>query len=119
MYTNPTIKHKEMREKVLRKFRIVLVVKDTLNAEHQKVYEFCKNEKIPFLYREFNSREFEEDQDHIVSLPALHVYYKNNHTKTVHMNEDIISCILSEINKHQVQSVKKKSYWFSFKNIFK
>lgn len=120
MIRNPSHERKELRDMIHKKFLVVIVVKDDSQSIQQNIYEFCKYENIPILYRQYNSLDNEEDQDYIMSLPAVHLYNKNNHLKTYHMNEDIIHCIRLEISKYEMKKYTKKTYWSNpFKYMFR
>lgn len=60
--------------------------------EYSSVYNFCKQYYIEFSIQPLSSG-IEEDREHVVRLPAYHVYYNDEYECTFY-NEDSVSAIL-------------------------
>ena len=75
MYTNPIHINKSNK---FDNYIVTLVVrvfegKQTIDS-FQDIQELCNQNKIGFVGREYDSRNYEEDCEYITRLPAFHIY---------------------------------------------
>jgi hypothetical protein len=69
-------------QRVAHKFMIIYLVKDRLHMGNYEAHErFCRESHIEFKIELFNSG-IEEDREHVLRLPAYHVYYEEDYIKT-------------------------------------
>jgi hypothetical protein len=100
-----------------KRFTVVYVVKDTENFEFLKfesIRDLCLRESIGLNIRNFNSSKYNEDQEFIERLPAIHIYKKQNYLATYYMNEDPIGSIRSKIKEEFETDLarSKKRLWY-------
>jgi hypothetical protein len=113
MFANPV----HTRATRLSGFRITLVVKDAavLSADSYKELKvYCEIHKITFTGREYSSDSYYEDCDHILRLPAFHIYKDDHWLTTVYNTKDINGKIQAEIalwQKKQEQIRLKREAW--------
>lgn len=92
-------------------FCIKFIVRDISATEtswYHDIQDYCKERKIPFVCRLFNSLEIEEDCHFIESLPAVHIYHKNDYIKTIHMKDNPVLSIQNQIQTYKDKKLLKK-----------
>ena len=118
MLRNPSLEYKEMRNLLHKRFRISYVVKDVTNDNSsEEIKTYCQTRNINFICREYNSKKIIEDQENIVSLPAIHVYINNTFSNTYHSDDDFIHCIENEIKIYDTKQKKikeNKEKWMNY-----
>lgn len=118
MLRNPSLEYKEMRNLLHKRFRISYVVKDVYNDNSsEEIKTYCQTRNINFICREYNSKKIIEDQENIVSLPAIHVYVNNIFSNTYHLDDDFIHCIENEIKIYDTKQKKlkeNKEKWMNY-----
>ena len=76
-----------------------------------QVHQFCKEYKIGFNIRPFDTTT-KEDRDEVIKLPGFHVYYESEYERTFYLDDNPKE-ILLEINK----KYKPKKWNFSWKEL--
>jgi len=78
---------------------VTLVVKniDSIETlkEFREVREYCKQHNVAFVTREYNSRFYEDDCEHILKLPAFHIHKASNKRwlKTFYFKDEYLEII--------------------------
>lgn len=118
---NPMFVQKEQKKKDLEfnsQFTITFI-KDYRFSDNNKyifIKQFCEENKIGFLLRNYNSSEFQDDRDYISKLPAFHLYsQKKGYINTFHLSDDVIMQVEHDINNLKIEEEKKKlrKDWYS------
>ena len=116
MIDNPILQHKQFYSQ----FAVVYVVKSTDARIDPFVKNFCKNEGIPYMMREFNGRSYYEDCEYIHRLPSVHLFYKDAYQGTY--SEDPVTSIEHQIKiikeEEEMRALKGNSKWYRRLNFF-
>jgi hypothetical protein len=95
-------------------FCIKFVVRDSSGTEtswYRDIHAYCKERQIPFVCRLFNSLDIEDDCMFIESLPAVHIYHKHDYVKTIHMKDNPLLAIQTQLQLYKdKQLLKKRSF---------
>lgn len=113
---NPSLNLYEMRQSLHKEFLIIYVVKDThTDKTHESLKVYCQLNNIRFICRNYDSKSISEDQEHIISLPAIHIYVNETFLETYHYN--FVQFIENEIDKYDTKQKTKKQKrekWFQY-----
>ena len=111
MIRNPSLEYKEMRDLLHKKFLITYVMKYKFSDDSYDIIKrFCQNNNINIICREYDSNAIIEDQENIISLPAIHVYVENIYSNTYHDKDDFIKSIQHEIKTYEIKEKKNKLF---------
>jgi len=76
-----------------------------------QVHQFCKEYRIGFNIRPFDTTT-KEDRDEVIKLPGFHVYYESEYEQTFYLGEDPKEIVLEIIKKY-----KPKKWNFSWRAV--
>ena len=76
-----------------------------------QVHQFCKEYRIGFNIRPFDTTT-KEDRDEVIKLPGFHVYYESEYERTFYLGEDPKEIVLEIIKKY-----KPKKWNFSWRAV--
>lgn len=76
-----------------------------------QVHQFCKEYRIGFNIRPFDTTT-KEDRDEVIKLPGFHVYYESEYERTFYLGEDPKEIVLEIIKKY-----KSKKWNFSWRGV--
>ena len=76
-----------------------------------QVHQFCKEYRIGFNIRPFDTTT-KEDRDEVIKLPGFHVYYESEYERTFYLEEDPKEIVLEIIKKY-----KPKKWNFSWRAV--
>jgi len=76
-----------------------------------KVHQFCKEHRIGFNIRPFDTTT-KEDRDEVIKLPGFHIYYESEYEQTFYLGDDPKEIVLEIIKKY-----KPKKWNFSWKGV--
>ena len=111
---NPMFVQKEQKKKDLEfnsQFNITFIndYRFSDSSKYMFIKQFCEENKISFILRNYNSVEFQDDCDYISKLPAFHLYFqKKGYINTFHLSDDVIRQVEHDINNIKIEEEKKK-----------
>jgi hypothetical protein len=76
-----------------------------------QVHQFCKEYRIGFNIRPFDTTK-KEDRDEVIKLPGFHVYYESEYEQTFYLEENPKEIVLEIIKKY-----KPKKWNFSWRGV--
>jgi hypothetical protein len=111
---NPIIALKELKQKELNfnsKFIVTFIRDDSKydDDNYLSIKEYCKDNNIAFIIRNYDSTNFEEDCNYILKLPAYHMHsQKKRYIKTFYDSDNVIRIIEKEIAQAKIEKEKKR-----------
>ena len=107
---NPLVKTQELA--VPPKYPItVKCVVDSLSEKIPdilKIRDFAHGMNINFTTREYNSKKYSDDRDHITRLPAFHIYFHNGYRSTFYLNTRPYQIIQEIVQEYQEAQERKR-----------
>lgn len=67
----------------------------------------CHELNIIFVTRKYNSNKYSNDRYYVTSLPAFHIFIKNNYKCTTYPNKDPLKTIKTELSIYN-QKIREK-----------
>jgi hypothetical protein len=106
-YTNPThIKHAFEPQRL----RVVFVTRSGEGIPMEDVEHFCKAHNIVYMTRQYDTREYSEDCEHIQRLPAFHIYEIQNYVylSTFYPTDSPLEYIKQQLDAYKARETAKK-----------
>lgn len=110
------------QEVIVNKPVTVICVVDDLAEKNDIILnmrKFCKENRVNFHIRLFNSTKYSDDRHNIYRLPAFHVTIKKNYLRTFYPNTRPYQHVLECIDIYDKQSAPRKNRVFSIFNSIK
>lgn len=111
---NPILLLKELKQKELdfnSQFVVTFIVDNSTydDSSYLSIKEYCKDNSIAFLIRNYDSTNFEEDCINIEKLPAYHMHsHKKGYIKTFYDSDNVVRTIEKEIAMAKIEKEKKR-----------
>ena len=77
-----------------------------------KIRDFAHSMNINFMTREYNSRKYSDDRDHITRLPAFHIYLHSGYQNTFYLNTRPYQIIQEIVQEYQAKRIRRT--WRTF-----
>lgn len=82
---------------------------DTNDPILRKILEFCSYNDVALKLRQYNTFDFEEDQDCIQRLPAIQVYKREAYVDTLYPDYKPIQFLQNIYDAFQLEELAKES----------
>jgi CRISPR/Cas system CSM-associated protein Csm4 (group 5 of RAMP superfamily) len=82
---------------------------DTNDPILRKICEFCSTRNITVSIREFSSVLYEDDQNYITHLPAIHMYIDKGYVETIYPDSKPIQFLKLEYDKYELELLERES----------
>jgi hypothetical protein len=96
---------------------IVTCVVDDLAEKDKRILDmrkFCKEQRVNFQMRTFDSTKYSDDRDNIYRLPAFHITIKGNYNRTFYPNTRPYQHVLECIDIYNKRNISRKSKILEF-----
>jgi hypothetical protein len=97
----------------------VTCVVDDLAEKDKRILDmrkFCKEQRVNFQMRTFDSTKYSDDRDNIYRLPAFHITIKGNYNRTFYPNTRPYQHVLECIEIYNKRNISRKSKLIAFFN---